>query len=197
MADQLGSIGVFCGSSLGLDRSHSEAAASLGRELARRGLRLVYGGGRVGLMGVLADAALGEGGEVHGVITEALKQREVAHLGLTKLDVVATMHERKAAMADKSGAFIMMPGGFGTLDEFFEVLTWNQLGIHAKPCGILNVCGYFDPLLDLIDAAVSQRFLRVEHRDMVVVDKDPASILERLVSREPVVVDKWLDLDER
>jgi uncharacterized protein (TIGR00730 family) len=148
-------------------------------------------------MGVIAEAALGEGGEVHGVITEALKQRELAHLGLTRLDVVATMHERKAAMADKSDAFIMMPGGFGTLDEFFEVLTWNQLAIHAKPCGILNVSGYFDPLLGLIEAAVSQRFLRAEHRDMVVVDKDPVSILERISSREPVIVDKWLDQDQR
>ncbi|MGA3354503.1 MAG: TIGR00730 family Rossman fold protein [Acidimicrobiales bacterium] len=197
MAYNLASVGVFCGSSPGLDPGFAVAAGSLGRELARRRIRLVYGGGRVGLMGVLADAALDEGGEVHGVITQALRQREVAHLKLTKLEVVATMHERKAAMADRSGAFVMMPGGFGTLDEFFEVLTWNQLGIHAKPCGILNVCGYFDPLLELFESAIAQRLLRTEHRDMVVVDKDPTSMVDRLASWEPVTMDKWLDRGQR
>ena len=154
MPKELSSVAVFCGSSPGLDPGFSEAAEQLGRELACRGIRLVYGGGRVGLMGVLADAASKAGGEVHGVITRALEEKEVAHLGLTKLDVVATMHERKAAMADLAGAFVMMPGGFGTFDEFFEVLTWNQLGIHSKASGILNVRGYFDPLLDLFETAV-------------------------------------------
>jgi len=193
----LSSIGVFCGSSPGRDARFAEAAGSLGRELAHRHIRLVYGGGCVGLMGVLADAALAEGGEVHGVITRALEAKEVAHLGLTSLVVVATMHERKAAMADRSEAFIMLPGGFGTLDEFLEVLTWTQLGIHAKPCGILNVGGFFDPLLELFESATRERFVRAEHRDMVVVEPDPASMIERLCSWAPVTVGKWLDRDQR
>jgi uncharacterized protein (TIGR00730 family) len=197
MPDDLAAVGVFCGSSPGLDPRFAEAAASLGAELGRRHIRLVYGGGRVGLMGVLADGALRAGGEVHGVITRALKEREVAHLGLTKLEVVETMHERKAAMADLSDAFVMMPGGFGTLDEFLEVLTWYQLGIHAKPCGILNVLGYFDPLLELFDAAIAQRFLHTDNRDMVVIDPDPGSMIERISDWKPVFVDKWLDRRER
>lgn len=197
MAENLAAVGVFCGSSPGLDPRFGEAAASLGRELAGRRIRLVYGGGRVGLMGVLADGALSAGGEVHGVITRSLEEREVAHRGLTKLEVVETMHERKAAMADSSDAFVMMPGGFGTLDEFFEVLTWYQLGIHAKPCGILNVLGYFDPLLELFDSAVGQRFLSAENREMVVIDPDPLSMLERISNWKPVFVDKWLDRGER
>jgi hypothetical protein len=193
----ISSVGVFCGSSPGLDPAFAEAAASLGRELACRQMRLVYGGGRVGLMGVLADAALGTGGVVHGVITRALEAREVAHVGLTKLEVVATMHERKAAMADRSDAFVMMPGGFGTLDEFFEVLTWNQLGIHTKPCGILNVNGYFDSLLAFFESAIGQRFLRAEHRDMVVIDNEVVSMVDKLVAWQPVAVDKWLDRAHR
>jgi uncharacterized protein (TIGR00730 family) len=148
-------------------------------------------------MGVLADAALAEGGEVHGVITRALKDKEVAHLGLTSLRVVATMHDRKAAMADQSQAFIMLPGGFGTLDEFFEVLTWTQLGIHAKPCGILNVGGFFDPLLELFETATREHFVRARHVEMVVVERDPVSMLERLCSWVPVTVDKWLDRGQR
>jgi uncharacterized protein (TIGR00730 family) len=127
------------------------------------------------------------------VITHALKAKELAHLGLTSLEVVSTMHERKAAMADQSAAFVMMPGGFGTLDEFLEVLTWSQLGIHLKPCGLLNVHGFFDPLLRMFDAASRERFLRSEHREMVVIDDDPASLLDRLASWAPVSIDKWLD----
>ena len=192
----LSSVGVFCGSSPGNDPGFAEAAGSLGRLLAHRGIRLIYGGGRVGLMGVIADAVLGEGGTAHGVITQALKEREVAHLGLTTLTVVTTMHERKAAMADRSDAFVMLPGGFGTLDEFFEVLTWSQLGIHHKPCGILNVNGFFDPLLDLFEVATQQRFLRPEYRDTVAVECDPVSLLDRLCSWAPVTQDKWLDRDE-
>jgi hypothetical protein len=165
--------------------------------LARREIRLIYGGGRVGLMGVLADAVLAEGGDVHGVITRALEEKEVAHLGLTTLQVVTTMHERKAAMADQSDAFIMLPGGFGTLDELFEVLSWSQLGIHSKPCGILNVAGFFDPLLELFELATRQRFLRSEHRDMVLIEPDPASMIDRLGSWTPVTVDKWLDRGRR
>ncbi len=190
---KLACVGVFCGSSPGLDPAFERAAAGLGRELAGRQIRLVYGGGRLGLMGALADAALQAGGEVHGVITQALKDKEVAHLGLTALRVVATMHERKAAMAEQAEAFVMLPGGFGTLDEFFEALSWTQLGIHAKPCGILNAGGFFDPLLRLFEDAAKQRFIRDEHREMVVVDRDPAAMIERLASWAPVTVDKWLD----
>jgi uncharacterized protein (TIGR00730 family) len=173
------------------------AAASLGRVLADRGIRLVYGGGQVGLMGVLADAVLERGGEVHGVITEALVAKEVSHRGLARMQVVGTMHERKAAMADAAAAFIMLPGGFGTLDEFFEVLTWTQLGIHAKPCGILDVAGFFDPLRALVDGAVAAGFVHPAHRDMILLDDDPAGLLDRLAAWSPVTVSKWLDPAER
>ena len=169
----------------------------MGRLLARRQIRLVYGGGRVGLMGVLADAAIAAGGEVHGVITQALQDKEIAHQGLSNLQIVGTMHERKAAMADKSEAFIMLPGGFGTLDEFFEVVTWTQLGIHNKPCGILNVGGFFDPLRTQFELATQQRFLLPEHRDMVVMESDPDALIDRLTAWKPVTVDKWLDKSER
>lgn len=196
MPEDIACVCVFCGSSPGADPAFADAAESLGRELARRGIRLVYGGGRVGLMGVLADSALRCGGEVHGVITRALRDKEVAHLGLTTLRIVATMHERKAAMAAEAEAFVMLPGGFGTLDEFFEALTWTQLGIHAKPCGILNVRGFFDPLLELFEAATRQRFIRAEHRDMVVVEADPVSMIERLADWVPVTAGKWLDSGE-
>jgi len=195
--ESLSSVCVYCGSSPGVDPGFRSAAASLGRLLARRGLRLVYGGGHVGLMGVVADAALGEGGEVHGVITRALEQKEIAHRGLTMLTVVETMHERKAAMADMADGFLMLPGGFGTLDEFFEAVTWTQLGVHAKPCGALNVNGFFDPLLALLARAAEQRFLIPEHRDLVIVEADPAMMIDRLRSWVPVTVDKWLDRSER
>jgi uncharacterized protein (TIGR00730 family) len=193
----LAAVAVYCASSPGVDPAHPAAAADLGRLLAGRGIRLVYGGGHVGLMGVLADAALAAGGEVDGVITRALEAREVAHRGLTRLDVVETMHERKAAMADAADAFVMLPGGFGTLDEFFEALTWTQLGVHAKPCGVLDVGGYFEPLRRLIDVAVEQRFVRPRHRDLVLAADDPGALLDRLDGWRPVPVDKWLDRSER
>jgi hypothetical protein len=145
----------------------------------------------------LADAARSEGGEVHGVITRALEAKEIAHPSLTSLMVVETMHERKAAMADLADGFVMMPGGFGTLDEFFEVVTWTQLGVHVKPCGILNVNGFFDPLLAQIAQAAEQRFLRPDHRGLVIVEQDPDRLIDRLGSWVPVVVDKWLDRSER
>jgi uncharacterized protein (TIGR00730 family) len=193
----LSSVAVYCGSSPGADPGFAAAAAALGRLLAERGIRLVYGGGHVGLMGVVADACLAGGGEVHGVITRALEAKELAHRGLTSLAVVETMHQRKEAMADLAGGFVMLPGGFGTLDEFFEVLTWTQLGIHAKPCGVLDVAGYFAPLRDLLEAATRQRFLRPGHRDLVIMDTDPGRLLDRLNEWQPVVVDKWLDLPQR
>jgi uncharacterized protein (TIGR00730 family) len=148
-------------------------------------------------MGVLADAALESGAAVTGVITRSLEEKEVAHAGLTRLEVVTTMHERKAMMADEADAFIMMPGGFGTLDEFFEVVTWTQLGIHDKPCGVLNVAGYFNPLLALIDSAVEQRFVREEHRSMIAVSEDPDLLVDELARRQPVDLDKWLDRFDR
>lgn len=197
MSVSLTSVAVYCGSSPGADPGFTAAAGALGRSLARRGIRVVYGGGHVGLMGVLADAARSEGGEVHGVITRALEAKEIAHPGLTSLKVVETMHERKAAMADLADGFVMMPGGFGTLDEFFEVVTWTQLGVHVKPCGIVNVNGFFDPLLAQIAQAAEQRFLRHDHRNLVIVEQDPDRLIDRLGSWVPVVVDKWLDRSER
>jgi uncharacterized protein (TIGR00730 family) len=193
----LSSVAVYCGSSPGADPGFAAASAALGRLLAERGIRLVYGGGHVGLMGGVADACLAGGGEVHGVITRALEAKELAHGGLSSLAVVETMHERKQAMADLAGGFVMLPGGFGTLDEFFEVLTWTQLGIHAKPCGVLDVAGFFAPLRDLLEAATRQRFLRPGHRDLVIMDSEPGRLLDRLDEWQTVVVDKWLGPRQR
>jgi uncharacterized protein (TIGR00730 family) len=193
----LSAVGVYCASSPGVDPALGAAATSLGQRLAERGIRLVYGGGHVGLMGLLADGALGAGGEVHGVITRALEEKELAHRGLTSLEVVDTMHQRKAAMADLADGFIMLPGGFGTLDEFFEVVTWTQLGVHAKPCGLLDVNGFFDPLGALLDGAVRQRFIRAEHREMLIPVSDPDALLDLLASWTPITLEKWLDRSER
>jgi uncharacterized protein (TIGR00730 family) len=194
---RISSVAVYCGSNSGTDPLYARAAARLGRTLAERGLRLVYGGGHVGLMGTVADAVRQHGGEAHGVITEALQAKEIAHEGLTSLKVVKTMHERKAAMADAADAFIMLPGGFGTLDEFFEAVTWTQLGIHAKPCGVLDAAGFFAPLRALLDGAVTAGFVHPAHRDMVVMDDDPARLLDRLADWTPVTVNKWLDRTDR
>jgi uncharacterized protein (TIGR00730 family) len=193
----LTSVAVYCGSNSGADPAFERAAVSLGRTLAERGIKLVYGGGHVGLMGAIADAVVENGGEGHGVITEALQAKELAHLGLTSLQVVGTMHERKAVMADAADAFIMLPGGFGTFDEFFEVVTWTQLGIHAKPCGILDVDGYFAPLRTMFDNAVSAGFVHQAHRDMILIDDSPAGLLDRLAAWAPVTVSKWLDSADR
>jgi hypothetical protein len=173
-------ICVFCGSSSGVHPVYAQAAQAVGRLLWRRGIELVYGGGNVGLMGMLADACLAEGGRVIGVIPQALVDKEVAHLGLTELRVVSSMHERKAIMADLSDAFVALPGGYGTWEELFEMLTWSQLGIHQKPCGILNVNGYYDPLLELADKAVSEGFLREVNRDLLLSDDDLERFLDRL-----------------
>jgi uncharacterized protein (TIGR00730 family) len=197
MPVQLTSVAVYCGSNSGTDPAFTQAAAALGRTLAKRGIQLVYGGGQVGLMGAIADAVLENGGEARGVITESLRAKEISHGGLASLQVVGTMHERKAAMADAANAFIMLPGGFGTFDEFFEVLTWTQLGIHAKPCGILDVAGFFAPLRTLLDGAVTAGFVHPAHRDMVLVDTDPGRLLDRLAAWPPVTVSKWLDRTDR
>jgi len=173
-------ICVFCGSSSGVHSVYAQAAQGVGRLLCRRGIELVYGGGNVGLMGMLADACLAEGGRVIGVIPQALVDKEVAHLGLTELRVVRSMHERKAIMADLSDAFVALPGGYGTWEELFEMLTWSQLGIQQKPCGLLNVNGYYNPLLELADKAVSEGFLREVNRDLLLSDDDSERLLDRL-----------------
>lgn len=189
----LSSVAVYCGSNRGTDPAYAAAAASLGRLLAGRGINLVYGGGHVGLMGIVADAVLDGGGHVLGVITRALKEREVGHDGLNALIVVEGMHERKAAMADAADAFIMLPGGYGTFDEFFEMVTWTQLGIHAKPCGVLDVAGYFAPLRAQLDAATRDGFVIPAHRELVITESEPAPLLDRLAAWTPVTVSKWVD----
>ncbi len=187
---------IFCGSSTGGDPIYANAARHLGALLAERGLGLVYGGGHVGLMGVLADAVLAGGGEVIGIIPTHLAEKELAHPRLTELHVVDSMHARKAMMADKGDAFIALPGGYGTFEEFLESLTWAQLGLHEKPCGLLNVNGFYDSLLALVDHAVTQGFIRATHRDMLLVDDDPVRLLNRLKSYQPVAVPKWITPDD-
>lgn len=186
------SVCVFCGSNFGDKAVYRETAALMGRKLASLGLRLVYGGGNVGLMGVVADAALEAGGTVVGVIPQSLVDWEVAHSGLTELVVVQSMHERKARMADAADAFVALPGGYGTFEEFCEVLTWSQLGLHQKPCGVLNVDGFYDPLLALFDRAVQDRFLQQGHRDLVIADTDVDSLLGRLAAYQLVKVNKLI-----
>lgn len=169
----------------------------MGREIARRGLTLVYGAGNIGLMGAVADAALDAGGAVIGVIPEALAAWEVAHTGLTDLRIVASMHERKQIMADLSDTFIALPGGLGTFEELCEILTWAQLGLHRKPCAVLNVAGYYDGLLTLLEHAERERFLRPEHRALLIEEKEsPARLLDRLAAYEPPTLNKFIDRDE-
>ncbi|MFQ5805895.1 MAG: TIGR00730 family Rossman fold protein [Phycisphaerae bacterium] len=183
---------VFCGSNRGAQPKFEAAARDLGATLANESIALVYGGGRVGLMGVLADAALESGGDVIGVIPHALDEVELAHDGLTEMHVVDSMHERKALMADLSDGFVALPGGLGTFEEFFEVVTWAQLGIHAKPCGVLNVAGYFDKLVALLDHAVEERFIKPQHRDLIMVEDDHRRLLDRMRSYRPPVTERWV-----
>ena len=187
------SVCVFCGSSPGRRPDYAAAAQHLGRALALSGKRVVYGGGNVGLMGVLADSALAHGGEVTGVIPRHLVEREVAHAGLSDLRIVDSMHQRKQAMADLSDAFIVLPGGLGTLEEFFEIWTWGQLGLHRKPYGLLNVAGYFDPLLAFLDHAVEERFVSNDHRALLRVADDPETLLHALDTHVPPPTPKWID----
>jgi uncharacterized protein (TIGR00730 family) len=168
----------------------------MGLALAHRGIGLVYGGGNIGLMGVIADTVLAAGGEVIGVIPQALEEKEVAHAGLTTLHVVGSMHERKALMAELSDGFIALPGGFGTFEEFCEVITWSQLGIHAKPCGLLNVEGYYDALIDLFDRGVEERFIRPEHREIVLTHAEPEKLLVQMRDFRAPQIAKWLDMDK-
>lgn len=188
---------VFCGSSPGNDPAYTRAARLLSHTLAERSLTLVYGGGHVGLMGVVADAALEAGGEVIGVMPKALVDREIGHTGLTKLHVVHSMHERKALMSELSEGFIALPGGNGTLEEFFEVLTWAQLGEHDKPCGLLNVAAYYDPLLKVFDQMVARSFLKEVHRKLVLVEEEPSTLLDRFDGYEPPKTIKWIGRSER
>lgn len=190
-------IGVFCGANSGNRAAYRDATRQLACALVRCGIELVYGGGNIGLMGVLADAALAHGGRVIGVIPESLMAREVGHLGLTELRIVQSMHERKAVMSDLSDAFIALPGGFGTLEEFCEVVTWSQLGIQEKPCGLVNVDGYYQPLLQLFDLAVREGFLHLDNRGLVMDDADPERLLEKMAQFRPTRAAKWIGKEER
>lgn len=192
----MNSLCVFCGSQPGASPAYAEAAALVGRALAGRGWTLVYGGGRVGLMGILADAALAAGGKVIGVIPAALARREVAHQRVTDLEVVDSMHERKARMAELADGFLALPGGIGTLEEWFEAWTWSQLGIHPKPCGLLNVAGYYDPLLAFLDRMTEERFLSSGHRAMAIVDEESERLLDRLAAYQPPAVPRWISAPE-
>jgi uncharacterized protein (TIGR00730 family) len=189
----LRSICVFCGASPGATPIYQEAAEALGRHLAENGIQLVYGGGAVGLMGMVANAALAAGGEVIGIIPQSLKDAEVGHSGLTRLEVVDGMHARKARMAELSDAFIALPGGLGTLEELFEVWTWGQLGYHAKPLGLLEVNGFFDPLLTFLDHLVQERFVRQPHRDMLQRAASPTELVSALAAWKPLAAPKWVD----
>lgn len=186
---------VFCGSQAGNDPVYARTARELGRLLARRGMGLVFGGGQVGLMGVIAEATVAAGGEAIGVIPENLKRRELAYEGLSELIVTHTMHERKQRMADLADGFIALPGGFGTLEEFCEIVTWAQLGIHAKPCALLNVKRYFDGLLAAFDHALAEGFLRPQYRALVLTADDPGAVLAAMERWQPPPLEKWLTSD--
>lgn len=191
--EDMRSVCVFCGSSPGDDPRYLEAATALGDELARRGMRLVYGGASVGLMGALADAVLAGGGEVIGVIPEHLVSSEIAHPGLTELHVTNSMHERKAIMAETSDGFVALPGGFGTLEELVEILTWNQLGLIAKPVGLLNTLGFYDRLTSFFGHCVSQGFIRAPHLGLYTIDPEPSSLIEAMTNHVPTTTPKWKD----
>lgn len=185
------SVCVFCGSSAGRDPLFSEMAVKMGENLAGRGARLIYGGGSVGLMGIIADAVLAAGGEAIGVIPRFLWEKEVGHKSLSKMHIVDTMHERKAKMAELADAFVAMPGGLGTLEEIFEIWTWAQLGVHAKPIGFLNVSGYYDPLLQALDSMVEKGLLHPLHRAMALSFDDPETLLDSFADWRVPEVDKW------
>lgn len=186
-------ICVFCGSSKGQDTLYTQAAQKMGRALVQRNLGMVYGAGNVGLMGVIADEMLSHDAEVIGVIPDFLMKKEVGHTGLSELIVVDTMHQRKALMAEKSDGFISMPGGFGTLDETFEIMTWAQLGLHQCPVGLLNTKGYYDPMLRMLDHMVAEGFLRAENRAMLLSDNDPDRLLDKMEAYQAPDVEKWLN----
>ncbi|ASN05341.1 LOG family protein [Virgibacillus necropolis] len=184
-------LAVFCGSSTGTDSIYIENAEKLGEELANRNRILIYGGAQVGCMGALADTSLRNGGSVVGVIPKKLKDVEIAHEQLTELHVVETMHERKSKMAELADGFVALPGGAGTLEEWFEVFTWSQLGYHAKPCGLLNVNGFFNPLIAMLDHTIEQGFMNKNYREMILVASDPKELLEKMDSYSPSYTAKW------
>jgi uncharacterized protein (TIGR00730 family) len=190
-------ICVFCGASPGARPVYRQAAGELARLLARNGIGVVYGGGGVGMMGALADAVIAAGGEITGVIPRSLVDREIAHRDVSDMRVVASMHERKALMAELADAFVALPGGIGTLEELFEVYTWAQLGLHQKPCALLNVEGYYDGIEDFLNHAVNERFLRDETRELLMIEDEPAALVKRIRSFEPrAAVPKWIDREE-
>jgi uncharacterized protein (TIGR00730 family) len=191
--NEIRSVTVYCGSSPGADPAYAEATRTLARRMATSGIRIVYGGGKLGLMGILADTAMEAGGEVIGVMPQALIDHEIGHPGLSELRVVGSMHERKAMMVELADAFIALPGGIGTLEELIEVYTWSQLGLHNKPIGVLDVNGFYGPLATLLDVAVEQRFLRVPHREVLIFDADLESLMQRLAAAEAPVLRKWID----
>ncbi|HEY4259755.1 MAG TPA: TIGR00730 family Rossman fold protein [Schlesneria sp.] len=188
---------VFCGSSAGSDPIHAQMAGNMGASLAREGIELVYGGGSIGLMGAVADAVLKSDGHVIGVIPRFLATRELLHQGVSDMRITETMHERKALMSELSDAFVALPGGLGTYEELFEVLTWAQLGLHRKPTGLLNIAGFFDPLIALIDRAITDGFCRDEHRQLFVVDDQPEGLLQKLREHEMPTVKKWIPSTEQ
>lgn len=190
---RLASLAVFCGSSAGAQPEYRAAARALGANLAARGIGVVYGGASIGLMGAVADAALEAGGEVVGVLPRHLAAKEISHAGLTRLELVDTMHERKARMAELADAFVAMPGGLGTYEELFEIWTWGQLGLHRKPLGLLDVAGYYAPLVRLVDGMVEQGFVRAAHRAMLQVAQDADGLVEQLLRYQPREERKWLD----
>lgn len=192
----LSRICVFCGSTLGRRPEYRAAAAALGQAMVRRGAGLVFGGGHVGIMGAVADAVLAAGGNATGVIPRGLQVRELAHGGLSELHVVDTMHQRKALMAQLSDAFVALPGGMGTLEETTEVLTWAQLGIHAKPVGLLDVAGYWSPFVAMLDHAVEEGFLRPDQRALVLVEREVEPLLDRLAAWQPAPMRRWMERDE-
>ena len=189
-------ITVFCGSNSGFRHDYRQAAETLARLFVQNDIRLIYGGGNVGLMGIIADEVMRRGGEVIGIIPDSLDRKEVGHRGITELRVVESMHERKAQMAELADGFIAMPGGIGTFEEFFEILTWAQLGFHDKPCAVLNIAGYYDGLLALCDNAVSEGFLRPAHRQLILEDSDPETLLEKMRNLKPLRLEKWIDKEE-
>lgn len=193
----MATICVYCGSSPGDDPAFGEAARSLGRYLGAQGHELVYGGGKVGLMGILADAVLEHGGEVTGIMPEHLVAKEVAHHGLTRLLTVSSMHERKAAMIARSDGFLALPGGTGTLEEIVEAFVWMQLGLHRKACGLLNISGFYDPLLDFLHGMSASRFLREDQRSQLLVGNQPEELVERVLNAEVALIDKWMDREDR
>lgn len=196
MVNAMKSVCVYCGSSPGRQEAYLNAARSLARSLVDRNIKLVYGGASVGIMGLVADSVLQLGGQAVGVIPEALVRKEVAHMHLTELHVTQSMHERKTLMAELSDGFIALPGGIGTIEELFEVWTWAQLGLHRKPCGLLNIAGYFDSLTMFLDHAVAEQFVKQPHRSMLIVERDPEALLDRFVCYEPPTVTKWVGEDE-